>query len=276
MTATAGSRGAPVRPSRALLRFFDIYLRIFFRRHFHGLRLAGAEHWQRTPGPRLVCLNHPSWWDPLFSIALSRYLQPELDHYAPMDEIAFARYGVLRKLGLFPVEQGTARGAAQFLRTATYVLADPGSVLWVTPQGGFTDVRTRPLIFRAGLDALLRRSPQVTVFPLALEYTFWDERLPEALAMLGQPLLFTRGQLAGATGEARAGEQVAGALAASADALAGLAARRDPSLFRSVLAGAAGTGGIYGGWQRLRALARGQRFDAEHGSLHGPVSRTDA
>ncbi len=273
--AASFAAGTPARPSRALLRFFDNYLHFFLKRHFHALRLAGAEHWPRARKPLIVCLNHASWWDPLTSILLSRFLARQADHYAPMDELAFARYGILRRLGLFPVEQGTARGGVQFVHAASLLLKQPHSVLWITPQGGFTDVRTRPTVFRGGLDALLRRTEQATVLPLALEYTFWDERLPEALALLGEPLVFERGRLAhGAPGTA--GEHAAAALEAAQDRLAALAIRRDPAPFTSVLAGSAGTGGIYGAWQRLRALSRGERFSAEHASLHTRPGRGDA
>ncbi len=268
----------PPRPSRALLRFFDLYLFLFVRRHFHALRLAGAEHWPHTARPLVICLNHPSWWDPLTAILLSRFLARSNDHYAPMDALAFRRYGVLEKVGLFPVEQGTPRGAARFLRTASQLFRDPNAVLWVTPQGGFTDTRTRPVTFRAGLDVLLRRVPQVTVLPLAIEYTFWDERLPEALALLGEPLVFNGGQRNGMANHepANPGEQVAGALEQAQNALAALSAQRNPALFTPVLAGAAGTSGIYGGWQRVRALVRGERYDQEHGSLHARPGSSDA
>ncbi len=268
----------PPRPSRALLRFFDLYLYLFVRRHFHALRLAGAEHWPRSTRPLVICLNHPSWWDPLTAILLSRFLERSSDHYAPMDALAFSRYGVLEKVGLFPVEQGTPRGAARFLRTASHLFRDPNAVLWVTPQGGFTDTRTRPVTFRAGLDALLRRAPQVTVLPLALEYTFWDERLPEALALLGPPLTFTDGRRSGMMNHepTNPGEQVAAALESAQNALATLSAQRDPKLFTPVLAGSAGTSGIYGGWQRVRAMVRGERYHEEHGSLHTRPGSSDA
>ncbi|RRA47911.1 lysophospholipid acyltransferase family protein [Acidipila sp. EB88] len=306
------------RPSRALLRCFDTYLHFFIGRHFHALRLAGAEHWpalnrrqdashDAPRGPLLICLNHPSWWDPLTSIVLSRFLERQSDHYAPMDARAFSRYGIFRKLGLFPVEQDTPRGAAQFLRGAARIFADPGAVLWLTPQGHFTDTRARPIQFRAGLDALLRRTPDVTVLPLALEYTFWDERLPEALALLGKPLHFHHGQLAvadrdqaqsprdsepSATQPTRlttetaacqnatnagtvtaAGEHVALALAHTLDTLAAIAARRNPAEFHTVLSGSSGTSGIYGAWQRFRAFTRGEHFEPGHGALQHNQSR---
>jgi hypothetical protein len=40
---------------------------------------------------------------------------------------------------------------------------------------------------------------------------------------------------------------------------------RDPALFRFLLRGGAGVGGIYDLWRRLRSWAGGQRFDAAHG-----------
>jgi len=264
---TGRGAAAPLRPSRTLLRFFDTYLHFFVKRRFHGLRLANAERWPQQR-PLIVCLNHPSWWDPLIAILLSRFLEREADHYAPMDELAFTRYGVLRKAGLFPVEQGTPRGGVQFLRTAAHVLADPNAVLWLTPQGGFTDARTRPVVLRSGLDALLRRTipDQVTVLPIALEYTFWDERLPEVLAMLGTPLHFQGGKSATLSQES-AGQRVAAALAQTQDDLAALSARRDSTHFLSLLEGSSGISGIYGAWQRLYALGRGRRFNPDHTSI---------
>ncbi len=274
------------RPSRSLLDFFDVYLQFFVRRHFHAIRLAGAEYWKDTQRPLVVCLNHASWWDPLTSILLSRHLDVLSDHYAPMDALACERYGFFRRLGLFPVEQGTTRGAAQFMRAAAQIFKDRNAVLWMTPQGSFTDVRTRPVAFRSGLDALLRRVGEVTVLPLAIEYTFWDERLPEALALLGEPLVFRQGRLMQPgyeTGALRGyapdkpacapGLQVAAALEQTQDTLARMAAMRDPALFTPVLTGFAGTSGIYGVWQRFRARVRGEQFEAEHGSLRTPASR---
>jgi 1-acyl-sn-glycerol-3-phosphate acyltransferase len=262
------SRGAHAlqRPSAAWLRFFALYLRRYMPRHFHALRLAHAERWPRGVRPLIICVNHPSWWDPMVCIELSRLLEPAAAHYAPIDAEALARYGVLRKLGLFAVEQGTLRGAAQFLHTAQAVLGRPEGVLWLTPQGGFVDVRVRPVVFRPGLDALLRRLDEVTVVPLALEYTYWNERLPEALAMLGEPLTFMHGALLDEDEEKAPGKRVAEAMARTQDALAALAQQRDADGFTALFAGRQGTGGVYGWWQRFRSARRGEGLFPEHGT----------
>jgi hypothetical protein len=265
-----GSESAPPsvkKPSVALLRFFAVYLSRYMPRHFHALRLAHKERWPRGARPLIVCVNHPSWWDPMVCLRLSFFLEQSAEHYAPIDAEALQRYGLLRGLGLFPVEQGSLRGAKQFLRSASTILARPGAVLWMTPQGGFVDVRVRPTIFRSGLHSLLRRLEQVTVLPLALEYSFWDERLPEALAMLGVPLVFEKGMLQGAPTALTAGDAVAAALTRTQDALAASALRRDSGDFTAIFAGRQGTGGVYGVWQRIRSGIRGDGFHPEHTRL---------
>ncbi len=252
------ARSAITPLSRPALGFAEFYVRRFLRRHFHAVRLAHGDRWPREPGPLVVCMNHPSWWDPMTAFYLSRCLAPERFHYAPMDSKAVERYGVMRKIGLFPVEQGTPRGAAQFLRAASQVCKDGNAVLWVTPQGHFTDVRERPAVFRAGLAALLRRMERVTVLPLALEYTFWDERLPEVLALVGEPVL--------SLGAAR-GSALERAMEGAQEELGALSRQRRPELFTPVLAGRSGTSGVYGAWQRARALVTGRRYEPEHASL---------
>jgi hypothetical protein len=237
-----------------MLAWFSFYLRWYVPRHFHALRLAHAARFldgADSDAPVIVALNHPSWWDPLTCILTSRFLLPRHFHYAPMDAAEVSRYRILAHMGLFPVDKGSPRGAAQFLRAAQEILSRPRSLLWVTPQGEFTDARQRPVVFRPGLSALVARLPRATVIPLAIEYTYWNQRLPEILVNAGMPQHF-RGQANSDAIDA----QLTAALAATQDELAALAHLRDASLFDTVLQGADGTGNLYGPWQRLRATGR--------------------
>ena len=121
-----------------MLRGFRSTVRGYFRRHFRAVSLqilAGQRQWlAHTDAPLVVYANHSSWWDPMVSVLLAERLLPQRKHYAPMDAAALARYPVLKKIGIFPVEMQTARGAAQFLRTSLAVLTG-GGVVWITPQG---------------------------------------------------------------------------------------------------------------------------------------------
>lgn len=248
-----------------LLRFFRSVVRRYFRRHFRAVRMSFAstpEAVRGVTGPLILVGNHSSWWDPMVAFLLAEVQFPNRAHYAPMDAAALERYRILERLGVFPVELESARGAAQFLRTGAAVLASRG-VLWVTPQGRFTDVRERPLVFKPGLATLAVRAAvehgSCTILPLAIEYTFWNERLPECLLRLGQPVT-VRPDQSPSTVEAEAST----ALTTEMDTLAELAIARDPSSFETILTGSRGTGGVYAGGKRLKAALLRQPYTPDH------------
>jgi 1-acyl-sn-glycerol-3-phosphate acyltransferase len=256
MPAASKSREVPA-ISEGTLRFFQWIVRSYFRRHFRSVMLQPAEPLTGLQGPLIVYANHSSWWDPMVSILLAKNLMPGRRHYAPMDAAALAKYPILRKLGIFPVEMSSARGAAQFLRTSQAVLED-GGVLWITPQGRFADVRA-PLEFKPGLGALAVRVPGVTLLPLAIEYTFWNERLPETLLRLGPPVRLDEGM-----GSEAATERLRTALAAVMAELREASMARDARAFRVLLEGGRGTGGFYALGRRVRARLTGQPLPADH------------
>jgi 1-acyl-sn-glycerol-3-phosphate acyltransferase len=249
------------RRSPWLIRGFSRYVRRYLRRHFHAVRLARGGRPEAPPeGPLVIVLNHPSWWDPLVGAVLAG-LFPGREHYAPIEAAALARYRFFEWLGFFGVHPGTRQGAREFLRTGAAILARPDAALWVTAQGEFTDPRQRPVRLRPGVGHLLRRLHGGVVLPLALEYPFWQERTPEALARFGAPIPVGRGR-------ERSVEEwmhlIEAGLTAAQDALAADAQRRDPQAFEVLLGGKAGVGGVYDLWRRLRAWLRGERFQAAH------------
>ncbi len=256
--ATTGRRSEIPTISGPLLALFRHIVRRYFRRQFHAVRLARAHDVASISGPLIIYANHGSWWDPMVAYLLAERLFPYRRHFAPMDAAALTRYPVLRHLGVFPVELRTPRGAVQFLRTGHAILRS-GGVLWVTPQGQFVDTRQRPLVFKPGLAALAARLGSCTVLPLAIEYTFWDERLPETLLLFGHPL-----RVSGETADALEPQLIA-ALESTMDDLKQRALTRSPEAFDQILSfNAGGAGGFYALGQRLRALVRRKPYQAEH------------
>ena len=246
-----------------LFRLVRWYARRYAAKHLHAVRVSKCGTLPRAfDGPLIVVLNHPSWWDPLLGFILSEFFS-DRDHWAPIEAAALRRYRFLARAGLFGIEPGTTRGASQFLRMASAILAEPRATLWVTAQGRFADVRERPPRLRAGVGHLAQSLTAGVVLPLAIEMTFWNERTPEALARFGEPLDIA------ARREWTAEEWTAAieaALERTQDALAAEAMRRDPDIFETIVRGRAGVGGIYDYWRRLRAWTRGEKFRAEHGS----------
>jgi 1-acyl-sn-glycerol-3-phosphate acyltransferase len=245
---------------------FRRYARRYVTRHIHTVRLAcqGYRPDGGLTGPMVVLMNHPSWWDPLIGLVLSGFWPDRTRHYAPIASAGLARYPFFERIGFFGIEPGTARGGLAFLRRSLAALAHPDTVLWVTAQGRFTDPRGRPTRLEGGIGHLARRLDTGYVLPLALEYPFWDERTPEALARFGLPIALggPERRLSPAEWTARFER----ALEETQDALAGDAISRDPARFETLLAGGAGVGGWYDAWRRFQAVARGQWFVAAHGN----------
>jgi 1-acyl-sn-glycerol-3-phosphate acyltransferase len=248
--------------SMPVLLFFRRIVRGYFRRHFHAVRVAHAERFKGVAGPLIVYANHSSWWDPMVSVLLAAELMPERKHYAPMDAAALEKYGILKWLGIFPVEMASARGAVQFLRTGEAIL-ESGGVLWVTPQGRFADPRERPLEFKAGMAALATRVAaklgSCTLLPLAIEYPFWDERLPETLLCFAEPVIARGAETAEAVQQ-----RSMVALEQALDELKGRAIARSPAAFDVLAQGSLGTGGFYALGKRVRAFLTRRPYVPEH------------
>lgn len=242
--------------------WFLWYIRRYLRKNFHAVRLARTAPLTHLAGqPLVVVLNHPSWWDPLVGYLLASRFAGHVP-YGPFDAAALKKYPIFEKLGFYPVEQGTVRGSLDFLRVSLALMERPENALWITAQGQFVDVRSRPLVLKPGVGHLAHRMTTGHILPLAVEYPFWEERYPEALARFGEPLAVTNGA------EFSAEEwtcRIARSLESTQDALREDALSRDPSRFETILGGSAGVGGPYDWWRRLVAWLRGERFRAAHG-----------
>jgi 1-acyl-sn-glycerol-3-phosphate acyltransferase len=251
--------------SRPLLGWFTWYSRRYLRRHFHSLRVA-RESWpqKNLHLPVVIYSNHAAWWDALVGLVIKSEFFSERAAFAPIDADQLERYKFFRKLGFFGVEQKTPRGAVQFLRTAENILREPNSLLVVTPQGRFADVRERPVRFEAGLGHLATRVERAIFLPMATEFIFWEERLPEILVRFGEPVEVGAEPVAAFDAKYWTAlfEQK---MAATQDALAAQARRRDPDEFETVLRGGAGQGGVYDWWRAAMAKIRGENFRKEHG-----------
>lgn len=253
----AGKEGKQLQPiSHWLLRPFIGYIAYYVRRHFQGLHLLnqskadGLEGW-----PILVCMNHPSWWDPLFALYLSQYFFPRREHYGPIASEGLSKYQFFEKLGFFGIDPKTRAGAAHFLQIGRAVLSRPDAALWVTAQGYFTDVRVRPVQLQAGVAHLAHTASRFVMLPVALEFSFWLERKPEAFACVGDPIFVEQGS-AHTTAEWL--QTFSTALEETQSLLSQHVQNRQSEAFESVFRSRSGVGGIYDLWRVLKSLTRSE------------------
>jgi 1-acyl-sn-glycerol-3-phosphate acyltransferase len=255
------SRALP-RASPLALKLFVAYSRRYMRRRFHAIRILKSHPVrQDLSHPLLIYLNHASWWDPLLCLDLARRWFPNRSSFAPMDAASVERYRIFKHIGIYAVEQGTIRGAAAFLRTTCAILSVERNIVWLTPQGRFTDVRESPVQLRRGIGALAARLPQVEFLPLAVEYTFWAEPRPEVLISFGEATVPKREVCRSA---AEWTDLFSGALQDAQAELARHSCRRDPLDWLVLDRGASGVGAIYDTWRMLRARLSGTTFSCDH------------
>lgn len=253
------SAAPPVSPW--LWNWFGRYARRYIARHFDSVQLLQSAAPPQLSGPGVVYLNHPSWWDPMIALLLAQQFYPTRRHYAPIDAVGIGQYRFLQKIGFFPIDVASRRAGIQFLRIAESVLGDNNATLWITPQGAFSDVRVRPLALRPGLAHLAHRLGQITLVPLSLEYPYWNQKLPLALAAFGGAIS-TQTQPQGQVEEWH--KLLASELEGVQNRLAEAAIRRNPEEFRMVLRGRRGIGGIYDLFRRTTAALTGRTFTPAH------------
>jgi 1-acyl-sn-glycerol-3-phosphate acyltransferase len=261
--ATASGTAPLPRCSPLLFRAFAGYLPGYFARRFNAVRIASGGLPQHHGGrPVIIYSNHPSWWDPALYVLLCARLFPAHRGFGPMDADALRKYPILERIGVFGIESETFAGAMRFLTICEQLLADSRHIVWITAQGEFADARKRPVILRPGLAHLARRVPHAIVYPLALEYPFWNESRPEALCCFGDPIDL---RVAGDRTPAQWTAYFHRALTQTMDRLAADSMQRDPGRFHLLTRGGNGVGGLYDLGRRLRAVLRRRRFDPSHG-----------
>jgi len=245
---------------------FHGFLRPFLGRHFHAIGIhRGSRSDRQVPAdmPLLVYGNHPSWWDPLIAHFLNRSLLPSRQFYAPIDDDALQQYRVFGKLGFYGVKLNTTSGAAAFLKKSMAILNAPGTAIWLTPEGRFSDIRDHSAELMPGLAHLCSRMSSGCAMPVALEYGVWNERLPVCLARMGEPIWIGQHRDLAKPDWNRL---ITSRLRENQMELSKLVVNRDSEAFDHLILGKVGAGGFYDFFRRLRSWSRLKRFRPQHGN----------
>ncbi|MBL9147690.1 MAG: lysophospholipid acyltransferase family protein [Phycisphaerae bacterium] len=252
----------PATPSARVRAGFAWYAERLLRRSFATVRLAqGSDDALRalagtTGGPLLLAYSHASWWDPIVGTFLWRRHFADRPAFAPMDARELARFQFMRKLGLFGIDPDDP---ASIEAMSAYLVAEtkaaPRAVIAITPQGRFTDPRDE-LVVRPGAAALASHLGVQAAASVAIEYAFWNERLPEVFVRVERVARPT------APSTASWHRSIVAAMRGNAESLAALVRARDASAFQAALGKGAGAHPVYDLWLRLRG--KGRSIDTSH------------
>ncbi|MEM1108153.1 MAG: lysophospholipid acyltransferase family protein [Planctomycetota bacterium] len=247
------------------------YIPRLVRKNFSAARLLGdlPDVVKNTSGgqPLLIYLNHPSWWDPIAVGVLKDRFFRDRRSYGPIDGKGLEKYRLMEKLGFFGIDPDSRAGAAAFLRVGRAAMSTPGSVLWVTAEGHFTDPRKRPVRLRPGVAHLVRKAAGGVALPLAVEYPFGEEKQPEMRLAFGEPIVLGGAEHEGKPRTAAEWNTLLeDRLTEAMDRLAAATIARDHDAFTLLCDGKRGVGGVYDVWRRLKAVFAGKKFDPSHGT----------
>lgn len=249
---------ASAEPSPRFRRWFAWYTKRMFRRSFHRVVLtregrALIEKARSHDGPVIVAGSHASWWDPLFALRLVEAFMPERTLCAPIEMKQYERFGLLRKLGLFGLDQHHPDALPRMIEHVQQRAVDKSDLLFcITPQGEFSDVR-QPIRIRPGVAAVAAALPTAKVIALCGEYTFWQDRKPE---------VFWHARLCEAADEASTANwhrSIRDTMRQTAAELAERVMARDESAFAALpdekhSGGGTAVNPFYDAWLRLRGV----------------------
>lgn len=275
--------------NQPILNGFLWFSQRYLRKHFHVFAANRENLVGFKPSDEdalVVYANHASWWDPLSALVLAKHTFPRHRVYAPIDAEALKKYQMFARMGFYGVEQSSKRGAVDFMRTSLAVLDQERSSIWLTPEGQFVDVRDASVGLSGGIAHLATKlsvlaaeakSParRVWFVPVGVEYTFWEERKPEALCWFGKPICATQPNSEDDLPEASRHDKSAWAnllterLRAAQAALATASIARDASKFEILLSSRSGAFFIYDWWRRMVATLRGRKLDTDHSDRIG-------
>lgn len=167
-------------------QIFAVYNRSLLKRRFRALRFSGSEILSKGASrvPKLIYVNHSSWWDGLVAFQISSTLK--MDSFLMMEEKQLERLFLFRKLGAFSVIREKPFEAMKSINYAADLLKENSQrTLWIFPQGEILPNDIRPVKFYGGVSRIIKKIGQCAVFPLALRYEFLGEFKPVIFAKAG-------------------------------------------------------------------------------------------
>lgn len=169
-------------------RFFARHAQGRIRRTFGRVLVAGLPELREVTArqPVLVIANHTTWWDPLVAIWLTNF-ELDVDSYAMMDATNLRRLPFFEKVGAFGVDRADPKSGAAAVRAAARLLARPGRLVWIYPEGEERSPHAA-LALERGAAAVARVARDAVVVPIATRFVFAAEEAPELWIDVGAPL----------------------------------------------------------------------------------------
>lgn len=173
--------------SRFFVWFFTWYTRWLYWRTFASVDIR-TDYQPTAKQSTLYVLNHHYWFDALTPLLLNHlYFHQKL--LAIMDKVQMEKHPVFSKLGAIPIDRCNARSAVKSLDQASDWLNEPGTCVFIYPQGKLTD-STEPIVLESGVGRLIENAPIADVVPIGMHIHFRKGPKPSLVIRIGKPIEF--------------------------------------------------------------------------------------
>ncbi len=263
----------PHKKSKLFTAWFAGLSRGKFKKNFHRLSLTTRSEVPRFESkvPTIVVANHPSWWDALLVVDLSRTLLKR-EFIGIFDEEQLKRYAIFKLVGGYAVEKTGASGGGEnggvspaemrrFLRYTSKELEGRDRLLWVFAQGDLVSTE-EPIRLKRGFAAVAGQLERAQILKLNISYDYWFESKPEVVLDI-LPLETVNG-LSGHEAIEGLTARVESELEAGRLYVRDIIRRRDASRLRPFWQSPAGTNPFYDGYRWLKSKYYGKKFDKSH------------
>jgi chlorobactene lauroyltransferase len=106
-----------------------------------------------------------------------------------MDRVQLEKRPFFAKLGAIPIDRSNARSAVNTLDQAADWLNNPGTCVFLYPQGKLTD-SIEPIVLESGVVRLIENAPMADVVPIGMHIHFRNGPKPELVIRIGKPIVF--------------------------------------------------------------------------------------
>ncbi|NLJ43522.1 MAG: glycerol acyltransferase [Bacteroidales bacterium] len=139
--------------NKLIYAFFRLYTCLKIKRNFHGVRIKG-EFTDRGL-PVLIISNHFSWWDGFWAEYLNMKVFKRKFYFMMLEE-QLKKHMFFNKTGGYSVKKGSS-SVIESLNYTAELLANPGNLVLMFPQGRFDSMHNHNIRFEKGVGYVLGR-----------------------------------------------------------------------------------------------------------------------
>ncbi|MDD3593447.1 MAG: 1-acyl-sn-glycerol-3-phosphate acyltransferase [Candidatus Gastranaerophilales bacterium] len=173
------------------MMIWDFFVSQMISRRFYSIRIKNLKHYDAIDpdAATIFYAQHNCWWDGIIGYYLCRNILKVPMNIMVEDLIKFP---LLANVGAFSVDKKSPKSTLHVVNYCADFLTKEKINLWLFPQGVIKPPNHRPLEFQKGLTYIAQKCKKINLIPVAVQYPFVRQGLPEVLIDMGKPIFLDK------------------------------------------------------------------------------------